>query len=275
MKLSYSQYRTFIQCPRLYNYQATKTPPPAKSSEYFTLYGKLIEAFFRKYTNIYTKQGLILDNESIKKILKNLWEYILESSYVDWSEPWVNETSDQIFEDVYNDTLLNIKKFDFWKDAKSEISFEVLLKKSQDILSCRMDFIWKKPDGTIEILDGKGTSKMDKNVDIEQLLFYALMYLLRNKRLPDKLGFLYYRYQMIKYIDFDMDAVMAFKDKLALVKKAIKETTIFEPVVGLSKQCKWCAYRFGCDAYSAKKDANAEKKGSAIKAEYTGNILDL
>jgi CRISPR/Cas system-associated exonuclease Cas4 (RecB family) len=138
-----------------------------------------------------------------------------------------------------------------------------------------MDFICKNDDGTIEILDGKGTSKMDTNVDIEQLLFYALMFLLKNKRIPDKLGFLYYKYQLIKYIDFDESSVMAFKDKLALVKRSIISTKVFEPKVGLSKQCKWCAYKFGCDAYNAKKDANAEKRSSGVAKNYSGSILDL
>ena len=275
MRLSYSQYRTFIQCPRLYHYQATKVVPPAKPSSYFALYGILIEAFFKKYTNVYTKQGVVLSNDKIRNILSSLWEYIIEKNYVDWSDPWVNETADQIFENVYNDTLMNMDTFSFWKEAQSEVSFEILLKKSQDVLSCRMDFIWRKQDGTVEILDGKGTNKMDKNVDIEQLLFYALMYLLRNKRIPDKIGFLYYKYHLIKYVDFDMDSVMQFKDKLALVKRAIKKTTEFKPKVGLSKHCKWCAHRFGCDAYNAKKDANAEKKKSVITKEYSGSIITL
>ena len=275
MRLSYSQYRTFLQCPRLYHYQATKVPPPVKPSSYFALYGILIEAFFKKYTNVYTKQGVTLSNDQIREILKSLWGYVLEKNYVDWSDPWVNETADQILENVYNDVLLNMNTFFFWKEAQSEVSFEVLLKKSQDVLSCRMDFIWRKPDGTVEILDGKGTNKLDKNVDIEQLLFYALMYLLRNKRVPDKLGFLYYKYHLIKYIDFNMDTVMAFKDKLALVKRAISKTEVFEPVVGLSKHCKWCAYRFGCDAYNDKKDANAQKKQSLITQTDAGGIIKI
>jgi len=275
MRLSYSQYKTFLQCPRLYHYQATKVVPPVKSSSYFALYGILIEAFFKKYTNVYTKQGVILDEAKIREILSNLWEYILNKNYVDWSEPWVSESADQIFENVVGDIRMNMDTFSFWKEAQSEVSFEVLLKKSQDMLTCRMDFIWRKPDGTVEILDGKGTNKIDKNVDIEQLLFYALMYLLRNKRIPDKMGFLYYKYHLIKYIDFDMSSVMDFKDKVALVKKTIANTTTFEPIVGLSKHCKWCAYRFGCDAYNAKKDANAQKKKSAITPEYNGGIISL
>jgi hypothetical protein len=76
-------------------------------------------------------------------------------------------------------------------------------------------------------------------------------------------------------VDFDMDTIMQFKDKLAMVKRAIKEDQVFAPVVGLSKQCKWCAWRFGCDAYNAKKSQNAEKKESKLDLEYTGSIMDL
>jgi len=275
MKLSYSQYKTYLQCPRLYHHQVNRIPPPEKQSEYFTLYGKLIEAFFRKYTNIFTKQGITLSDSDVRINLKELWIYILSKSYVDWQEPWVRESSEDIFNKAYEDALLNMQKFDLWKDARSEVSYEILLKKSHDILSCRMDFIWNNPDGTVEILDGKGTNKIDTNVDVEQLFFYALMYLLKTKQLPNKIGFLYYRYQLIKYVDFDMPTIMDFKDKLALVKKSIKEDKEFVAKVGLSKQCKWCAYKYNCKAYNDKKDANAAKKQSTLDEVYSGELLEL
>ena len=115
---------------------------------------------------------------------------------------------------------------------------------------------------------------MDKNVDVEQLFFYALVYMLKNRKLPDKIGFLYYRYQLIKYVDFDLKSILDFKDKLVIVKRSIREAKVFEPKVGLSKQCRWCDYRYSCDAYAAKKDANAEKR-SVIHKESTGGLLDL
>jgi CRISPR/Cas system-associated exonuclease Cas4 (RecB family) len=250
-------------------------PPPERQSSYFALYGMLIEAFFKKYTNIFTKQGIDLTDEEVKKTMKGIWAYILEKNYVDWTEPWVRQSSEDIFQKAYEDALLNMKKFDFWANSRAEVSYEILLKKSDDLLTCRLDFIVNNPDGTIEVIDGKGTDKIDKNVDIEQLFYYALMYLLKNKRLPDKLGFLYYRYQLIRYIEFDMDSIMAFKDKLAIVKRTIKDSTEFEPKVALSKHCRWCAYRFQCDAYNAKKDENAAKRRGGVDIEYTGTIMDL
>ena len=153
MRLSYSQYRTYIQCPRLYHYQATNVPVPVKPSAYFSLYGRLIEAFFKKYTNQYAKQNVTLTNDEVRHILNGMWIYLLNTTYVNWDDPWVRETAEQIFESVYTDTLANMAKFDLWKKSRSEVSYEILLKKSRDVISCRLDFIWNKADGTVEILD--------------------------------------------------------------------------------------------------------------------------
>lgn len=265
MKLSYSDYKTYINCPRLYYNRTNKIEPPERSSKYFSLYGKLIEKFFEKYTNDFSRNKEPLKDSQIRFFLRDMWNNILEYNYVNWSEPWVKETSDEIFDSVYNDVKANLDIFDFWKYSRSEVTLEVLLKKNKDILKGRVDFICKRPDGVVEIIDGKGTRKVDKTVDIEQLYFYALLYMLKNKRLPDKLGFLYYKFHMIKYIDFDMDSIMEFKDKLALVKKAIKADEKFECKVGISKQCKWCEYQLECPGFINKKKMLAEKRAAKSK----------
>jgi len=278
MRLSYTNYRRYLNCPRCYNYIKTSVEPPERPSEYFSLYGRLIEKFFKRYTNDFTKNGVTLSDQQIRKVLEKDWEYLLENSYVCWTDPWVREGSDEIFENVYQDTLKNLAAFDFWKDSKAEVSIRIKLKKSQDELSCRMDFIHVDDEKIVQILDGKGTNKIDTNVDMEQLYFYALMYLLNYRKLPHKIGFLYYKYQMIKYVDFDLDTIMKFKDKLSLVKRAINADTIFEPKVKLSKHCKWCAYRFDCDAFRMQKEANSEKrrnKKGLLDSAGTGEFMDL
>lgn len=264
MKISYSDYRTYIDCPRLYKLRADRVPPPEKESKYFALYGLLVERFFKKYTNEVAKTGRQLTDENIKSVLKEIWDYVLEVNYVNWDEPWVKKTSDQIFDMALADVIENMHTFTFWKDSRSEVSFNVHLKKSGDIITCRMDFIHEPQGGPIEIIDGKGKMKIDTNIDLDQLYFYALVYLLNKGRLPDKLGFLYYRFKIIKYIDFNMDVIKEFKDKLALVKQAIKLDKEFVAKVGLSKQCRWCPYKCTCDAYTAKKRERAEKKDKLL-----------
>lgn len=275
MRLSYSQYRTYIQCPRKYKNELDRVEPPVEPNMYFALYGKLIESFFKKYTNYYTKNNIQLNDMEIREALKKHWKYILDNNYVDWNEPFVSETADQIFETAYVDTLGNMEKFNFWKESRSEVSIEINLKKSGDVLSTRLDFIWEKPDSTIEIIDGKGTMKVDKNVDVEQLFFYSLIYLLSKRKLPDKLGFLYYRYKMIKYVDFDIQTIMDFKDKLSVVKSAIKADTVYEPKVGLSKQCKWCPYKCTCSAYTKVREDKNAKKEEKLNIPYEGTVVDF
>lgn len=275
MKLSYTEYSIYKKCPKSYYNTVNGVDPPEQQSKYFALYGLLVEAFFKMYTNLILKRHENLNNDQICDILRKLWEWVLNNNYVVWDDPWVKESSEHIFMSAYEDVVKNINSFDFWKYATAEVPFEILLKKNQDTLSCRLDFIINKPEGTTELLDGKGTHKMDKNVDIEQLYFYILIYLLHYKKLPDKAGFLYYRYQLIKYIDFDMKIIMDFKDKLAIVKKAIKEDKIFEAKVGISKQCKWCAYKLTCTALIAKRKERAEKKAPLLPFEFDGSILSF
>jgi len=278
VKLSYSEYRAYLDCPRYYQLRRDKIPPPEKDNRYFALYGLLVERFFKKYTNEVARSGRVLSDDNVREVLKDIWAYVLETNYVDWNEPWVKSGSEEIFEMAFKDVCENMRMFTFWKDARSEVSYNVALKKSGDLLTCRMDFVVEPEQGPVEIIDGKGKMKIDTDADVEQLYFYALIYLLNKGRLPDKLGLLYYRFKLIKYIDFDPATILAYRDKLAIVKQAIKSDTKFEPKVGLSKQCKWCSYRCGCDAFLTKKRANAEKraaKNGGVIVQATGSIMDL
>ena len=274
MRLSYSNYRTYLNCPRLYYNQVNKVPSDVQDSGYHALYGRLIEIFFQRHANLYSKRNEPMPESQIREIMKRDWDYMLNATYVDWSEPWVKLSGDEIFEQVMEDIDKNLKAFDFWNQCASEVNYRVDLKKSGDALTCRMDFIRDTGD-SVEILDGKGTLKMDKNVDVEQLYFYALLYLLRHRKLPDKVGFLYYRYQLVKYVDINIDIISKFKDKLAIVKRAIKEDKVFTPKPMLSKHCRWCKWRYQCDAFAAKKQVYASRKKDRVGAEPSGQVIDL
>ncbi len=275
MKLTYSEYNTYLKCPRLYDHVCRKVVVDYTPSEYFSLYGRLVESFFKKYVNDFLPNNIIVTEALVKDSLTKLWKSLLEKSYVDWKEPWCKENADQLFERSYNDVLKNIQALDFWKHAQSEVTIELILKKSQDIIKGRLDFLVKYPDGKIAILDGKGTRKIDTNVDVDQLYFYALVYFLSNKRLPDQIGFLYYQYQMIKYVDIDLDILTKFRNKLLIVKSIIQKDTAFEAKVKLSKHCLWCIYKFDCVAYNNKKDANREKRKKINLPDMEGGVVSL
>ena len=272
MWLSFSKYSTYLECPRKYKYQTDKVPPPEKESKFFALYGNLAQKFFEDYTNIYLPRGIELTPQRVRNVLENQWEHLLNKDYVNWDDPWVKQTPSEVFEEVYIDVLANIEAFDFWKDIRSEVSYKINLVNSGDVLNGRIDFVRKMPDGSVELLDGKSTKHMDR-VDNEQLYFYALMYFIHHKKMPSRLGFLYYRYKIIQYIDFDRDILITFKNKLALAKKAIKLDKAFEAKVKLSKVCMWCPYKLICKPYLEKKEANAKKRESKIGIEHDGDII--
>lgn len=277
MKISYSSFRRYIDCPRKYKWMQDRVDPPEEQSKYFALYGLLIEKFFEHLSNQHYKNNPNLTPKQVRTLMKQQWHFILDDNYVDWDEPWCKESSEDIFDSAVEDAIKCMAEMDFFKNTKSEVVFETVLKKSKDILTGRLDFVFITEDNKVEILDGKGTKKVETNVDIDQLYFYALLYLVRYKRLPDKLGFVYYRYQMTQYVDFDMDTIMAFKNKLAVVKRAIKNDTTWEPKVKISKQCKWCPYQLICDAFKAQKEENAAKRQakSQIQLPKTGTVQDL
>ena len=273
MRLSYSKYESYLSCPRRYKLQMDRVEPPQKESKYFALYGILIQIFFQHYANTYLLKGVAIDKDNLRNVLHNYWSSVLEDEYVNWNDPWVRQTESEIFEEVYSDALKNMEVIDFWTQCRSEVSIEIRLKKSKDVLSSRIDFVRTLPDGSVEILDGKSTKHLDRP-NSDQLMFYALLYFLRNKKLPKRLGWLFYRYQTVKYIDFDADKLIQFKNKLALAKKAMKVDTLFEPKVKLSTTCKWCPYQLTCEAFLTKKQANAEKRGK-INADTSGDIVYL
>lgn len=272
MWLSYSKYDTYLKCPRRYKYEIDRIEPPEKQSKYFALYGLLIEKFFKNYTNVILPQKININKDKIRQILETIWDSLLEKEYVKWNDPWVKQNPNEIFEEVYFDVLENISTFDFWDRVKSEVTYDIRLKKSNDVLNGRIDFVKKEENG-IELLDGKGTKHLDR-VNPDQLLFYSLLYFLHHKKLPKKLGFLFYRYKIIRYIDFNRDILIQFKNKLALFKKAIKIDKKFEPKVLLSKNCLWCPYKLICKDYLIKKEANAKKRDK-MNMDYKGTIMEF
>jgi CRISPR/Cas system-associated exonuclease Cas4 (RecB family) len=273
MRLSFSKYDTYLKCPRQYKYKLDGVEPAEEESKYFALFGILIQRFFQDYVNIMLPKKYPITDNFVRAYLDKLWKKILEKEYVNWNDPWVKETPGQIFEQAYIDVLENIKAFPLFSECRSEVTIDIKLKKSGDQLNGRLDFIRTCPDKSIEILDGKSTAHLER-VDVEQLYFYSLLYFLKHNVLPKRLGFLFYRYRTIQYIDFNPDILIKFKNKLALAKEAIKKDKEFKATVKLSKVCVWCPYKLICKPCLEKKAANSEKR-SKIKEETNGEIISL
>jgi len=72
------------------------------------------------------------------------------------------------------------------------------------IIGGRADFIIRrtKPIGDLCILDGKGSKYRGDYVSPKQLHWYTMLYRLRFNKLPDKLGFVYWRFEPPESMDW-------------------------------------------------------------------------
>lgn len=269
INISYSAWKNFRECPKKYFYKNVRdVPSTIPRNDYYTLYGRLTEKFFEYFSNIWRFNLPYMTPEDIKNRLEIVYKNILSYSVVDWSDPIVTCTKEEIFNQSYKDvcTIMDSMNQNFFLNTKSEVSIQVRLK--DDIrLNCRADFIHKDAiTPAILIFDGKGTDKIGKNVDEKQLLFYALLYFLHYKVLPSELGFFYYRFNAFRPVNINIDIMNEFRAQLSLdIKKILEQDFKATPC---SKSCRYCDYRLTCSdlrEYAAKR-----KKKSKIQLPGNG-----
>jgi hypothetical protein len=143
------------------------------------------------------------------------------------------------------------------------------------------DVILRREDTGITILDGKNSRR--KEADPDQLRWYALLFRLAYKQLPDRLGFVWYRFpygqeardgdgnilyeedretprieQGVQWIDFSEDDLRGLAQRALDAKKAMRKE-LFDPRPEPS-YCKKCVFEEVCEARQRQRKANAEKR---------------
>lgn len=162
-------------------------------------------------------------------------------------------------------------------DARAEVKLDTTIR--GHILGGRADFIMRRsfaPENDLVILDGKGSRWRDKYVDERQLYWYAKLYEKHNNVLPDRLGFVFWRYEPDKAIDWievtrenvdkfehdvleTIDNIEAAKRRLPMAAKWQDEF----PAMPDDKKCGLCSYLPMCEggkAYFAEKEAKKKAK---------------
>ena len=144
--------------------------------------------------------------------------------------------------------------------ARAEVKLDS--KYDGHLLGGRADFIIKRtaPHFDLVILDGKGSRHREKYVDGMQLRWYAMLYQMTFNALPDKLGFVFWRWSPSKAVDWEAFTPEGLID---LAKTAVKTITNIETGIRLLKgaaptesgvfpaipekmQCKLCSYSTFC-----------------------------
>lgn len=82
--------------------------------------------------------------------------------------------------------------------------------------------------GHILILDGKGSRRRERYVEEDQLTWYSMLYQVKFGRLPDRTGFLYWRYEppvSLDWVDPTQATVDTLKDKVLRRISKIEKAT--------------------------------------------------
>lgn len=266
--LSYSAYSQYKKCPKNYDLQRiTKKPPPVKDSKHNAIVGTVVQQVFEDFYNqeVWRKKAQTSE-VLLAKGEEYLWQY-MEKEYVNFDDPRCRfagptEPLNEILQ-IIPKVLTGIKREKFIGPyAKSEIKLRVRFG-LEDFLLGYVDFIIRKKDGTLLLLDGKASKHREKYIDETQLHYYALMFFLRYKKLPDKMGFFYYRFaddpeKAMDWIPIDKAKIRDLRKDIEEVLYQIKKKQF--TATPSTKSCQWCPYQTVCSERLGQKRANQQKR---------------
>lgn len=137
----------------------------------------------------------------------------------------------------------------------------------------RADTIVKRNDTGITILDGKNTKYKMKYTDPDQLRWYALLYKLAYKELPDRLAYVWYRFPYdqnadedgVEWVEFDEGDLQGLAQR-ALDAKIAMRAEQFDPTPS-PKVCNFCDFVTVCDARREQKVANSAKRNKKSRIQ--------
>jgi hypothetical protein len=148
----------------------------------------------------------------------------------------------------------------------------------------KADFIIRRDDTGITILDGKNSLTKMKYVDPDQLKWYALCFALSFQQLPDRLAFVWYRYphdeatgeQGLDWVTFTKRDLKELAERAQEVRLKQRKL-MFDPTPSHAA-CRFCDFESQCEARQQMKKTNSEKrrKGSLpVIAESSDGIVEL
>jgi len=145
----------------------------------------------------------------------------------------------------------------------------------------RADVIIRREDTGITIIDGKNTKFKMRFTDPDQLRWYALAFRLSYKQLPDRLGFVWYRFPHgmettgedgevttesgVEWVEFTEDDLRGLAQRAIEARNGMRKKN-FEANPS-PNQCRWCDFESVCPDRQAQREMNASKRKKSDKIE--------
>lgn len=273
MYLSYSGYKLYIECQRAYYHRyIAKTKPAKPDNRVHMLYGDAVGKIFEKFyeDRLWTGPSVVDSLKSlVEPTVKRIVNYESRRGGVfDWEEPKLKkgtrsleEVKEEVLETIPRG-LRSIKSHRLLgKDAAAEVKLDVDLEGHR--IGGRADFIMTRvrPHEDHVIIDGKGSRWRDKYTSERQLRWYAMQHRLKFGAIPDKLAFLFWRFEPEQSMDWFQTSETELDDLQHGVLSAISkiETSAQELVqlgrganpgpifiANTGQQCSLCSYIEEC-----------------------------
>ena len=311
--LYYSPFDKFENCPQNFLWSrgwgtidlgagpGKRKPVPEKKSEHHALMGTAVQSVVEKFYN--DQLWRLLSPTQLRDRLMELadqsFKLELARSYIDWRKAPPREEMEKLIKDAIRGYMRTLKHHHFLGTyARAEVDLVGYVNKYTPV-GGRADLIIRREDTGVSILDGKNSKRYKDGhggsmtyTNPDQLRWYALCYYLAYKKMPDRLGFVYYRYPYgnpmcdvdgfpvldemgtqkiedgVEWVPFTMDDIKGLGQRAVdATQSMFKEHFEATPT---PKTCKFCDYESVCPERQAQIASNRRtpsKKNEVLAAD--------
>jgi CRISPR/Cas system-associated exonuclease Cas4 (RecB family) len=245
--ISYSGMQTYLLCPRKYFLGYVEKPPGIVRDPRDSLFGSIIGKVFEWFYS----RGAWAQEDPVAATLS----MVEPAAQAVFDEESVNPSFDRLFFDHMKGEIrslvpkgIEVIRANGLLTERSEAELKLNVTATKDGKSLRLggraDFVHWSSDG-VWILDGKSSVHRELYADPQQLVWYALLFYLRFKVAPTRLGFIFWRFpeNAVQWVDYDADSMrrvhsLAFEVSGKIGLKMFDATP--------SKGCVLCEYKPVC-----------------------------
>lgn len=255
IKISWSGFDRWMKCPQmfnLYHLQKEGFELDHQQNRANAVFGSVIQEVFTRFFNdqLWKEKNCLEFCQA--DLLPKIWDYVLKDIQVDWQQANLDSTI------IFNELKENITKVIQFLEAQHFLK-ENYFHRSEVKLSKRISgdyFLVGKLDFLLTIgserilLDGKATF----DVDFNQLYFYAILHKQIFGKYPTKLGFLFYKEPLIKFIDLDLEKIQQLELEIRNLIQTIEQNHF--PAQPTIEKCDLCLFKEKCTFSAVKKTSN-------------------